>query len=361
MAEDSEREAAVVKRAGWMKYTQIENVDSSKWFDKVQALALTLGQEVDWIATEKVHGANFSFVTDGTNIKYASRTRVLDSNADFFNADSKMTKYHRCVKKAFSLAKEKYAHLELLVIYGEYFGGFYPGHTIEKGLKKVQGGVAYSPDHHFYAFDVSVNAKGYIDFDDCQTLLSAAGFPLVAEPLRRGSLRQVLATDVEQLESTIPARLGLEPPTSFRIAEGIVIRPSKEAKLDCNRVLLKKKAAAFWENTNQKDMAAKVKRQMDLEPSSDDVSGAIEFAKGLINENRLRAVVSKDPSLLQVEHLHKLRGLVIKDVFEDLEKCYTDELASLGKDVGIVCKAVALLIQTFVDETINLIRSDIGE
>lgn len=360
MAEDSEQERAVVKSTGWMKYTQIENVDSSKWFHKVQALALTFGPEVDWIATEKVHGANFSFVTDGANIKYASRTRVLDSNADFFNADNKMPKYHRCVKKAFSLAKEKYAELELLIIYGEYFGGFYPDSKIEKGLKKVQGGVAYSADHHFYAFDVSVNAKGYLDFDECRTLLSAAGFPLVAEPLKRGSLKEVLAIDVEQLESTLPARLGLEPPASFRIAEGIVIRPSKEAKLDCNRVVLKKKAAAFWENTNQKGMAAKVKRQMEVEPS-DDVAGAIELAKGLINENRLRAVVSKDPSLLLSEHLQKLRGLVIKDVFEDLEKCYADELLSLGKNAAIVRKAVALLIQAFVDDTIDLIRSDIGE
>ena len=39
----------------------------------------------EWIATEKIHGSNFSFVTDGTSVAVAKRTGLLQPVDKFFN------------------------------------------------------------------------------------------------------------------------------------------------------------------------------------------------------------------------------------------------------------------------------------
>lgn len=53
-----------------------------------------------------------------------------------------------------------------ICIYGELFGGTYP--NSESNYKPVQSGVYYSPDLHFYAFDISyfaTNTEIFIDYD----------------------------------------------------------------------------------------------------------------------------------------------------------------------------------------------------
>merc|ERR1712157_325390 len=119
--------------------------------------------------------------------------------------------------------------------------------------KKVQGGIAYCPDHHFYALDVCLDGKTYMDFDDARELLLAAGFPLVASPLQRGTLDELLKIDVELLETTVPRQLGYSTSSRFSIAEGIVIRPAKEVgdNMSKDRAMIKKKSKAFWEVTHQ--------------------------------------------------------------------------------------------------------------
>ena len=73
------------------------------------------------------------------------------------------------------------------VIFGEYFGGWYPhegvnGQGVGVGQPVFKDTVAYSPCHHFYAFDVWVDGS-YLDYDVAIDLLERAGFPFVAEPI----------------------------------------------------------------------------------------------------------------------------------------------------------------------------------
>ena len=44
-------------------------------------------------------------------------------------------------------------------IYGEYFGGNFPG--ADSKMKPVQKGIAYCPNHEFMAFDIKVSIPEY--------------------------------------------------------------------------------------------------------------------------------------------------------------------------------------------------------
>lgn len=356
-------QAAPVPNSSWQKYNSIENVTNRNFVGQVQALVASIGTDLEWVATEKVHGANFSFQTDGNSIEYASRSSKLGKGADFFNANSTMPRYHPCVLAAFELVKQTSPELQQLTIYGEYFGGYYPGYPAEAGMKKVQGGVAYSPGHHFYAFDVSIDGKRFLDFDDASAILTAAGFPLVATSICRGSLQDVLAIDVEEFHTEIPAKLGHPILDRLRVAEGVVIRPVREVSTGRveQRCILKKKAQAFWEATNQPGMAAKVASHnatIGLEACSED--GLAALARSFLNENRLRAVISKSPDLLREGQQMKLTGLLAKDVCEDLQKSQPEEFNSLGKERGRLQKTVMLMARAFVQGNMEHIRADVG-
>lgn len=348
----------VTRTSAWSRYASIENSGNFKQLHEIRAAVVAqLGGECEWIASEKVHGANFCFETDGHHIEYASRTSRLANGADLFNARTTMPKYHPFVLEAFRLAKQRFPALQSLLVYGEYFGGYYPGHPAEKGHKKVQGGVAYSPGHHFYAFDVRPDGGSYMDFDDARALLLAAGFPLVVDALERGPLDKLLAIDVEKLETALPAQLGHPPLDRFRIAEGIVLRPAREVAFGGHRAILKKKSQAFWEATNQPGMVLKAAQATGAFAGLDSL---LEKVKSLSTENRLRAVISKDPSLVDVGQEHKLAGLFAKDILEDLEKCCEKQLAEQGKQVSAIKKSLQFLARSVVQDRIAHIREDIG-
>eukprot|EP00928_Gymnodinium_smaydae_P067145 TRINITY_DN5008_c0_g1_i1.p1 TRINITY_DN5008_c0_g1~~TRINITY_DN5008_c0_g1_i1.p1 ORF type:complete len:390 (+),score=61.52 TRINITY_DN5008_c0_g1_i1:29-1198(+) len=344
----------------WKRYASIEQHSNAKEVLNMRAaVAARLGSDCEWVASEKVHGANFCFETDGHRINYASRTSVLGDNADFFNARETMPKYHAFVLSAFRLAQERFPTIRKLLIYGEYFGGYYPGHPVVPGRKKVQAGVAYSPDHHFYAFDVCIDAVQYLDFDEARNLLLAAGFSLVAAPLFRGSLDELLAINVETLVTTLPAQLGHPPLDKFQIAEGIVIRPKKEVQFGNSRAILKKKSQAFWEATNQPSMAAKAAHASAKGAFAG--SELFDSVRCLITENRLRAVISKDPALLDESNLQKLSGLFAKDLWEELTKVESEKVSALGKnELAAMKRSLQFMSRSFVQDRVGDIRHDVG-
>jgi len=109
---------------------------------------------------------------------------------------------------------------------------------------------------------------------------------------------------VESFESRIPEILGLKKPPN-NIAEGIVMRPVKEALSERgSRFILKKKSEAFYE-------VSKSPRPRSRSPSPAkannnslklDQKTIAHIGKDLeryVNENRLRSVLSKvrDPAL----------------------------------------------------------------
>lgn len=200
---------------------------------------------------------------------------------------------------------------------------------------------------------------GYVDFGECREILVAAGFPLVMTPLVRGTLPEVLAFDVETLCTSIPAQLGHPPVNQFQVAEGIVIRPTQIlGSVAGRRAVLKKKARAFWEATNQHGILAKKAVIAEDNGVVGPEGLAIETVCNLITVNRLRAVISKDADLLEQGKLPKLNGMFAKDVLDDFAKLHADVLDKKG--LTTVKKATQYMVRRFVEEHIKGIREDVG-
>lgn len=118
------------------KFSSLENTYRQNLIDKTQYEGKDGGL---WIATEKLHGANFSFWCDGTEVKVASRSHFVDGT--FYNCQAVINKYSDSVMSLFKLLNSE--HKEL-VIYGELFGG------------NVQKEVEYG-EKDFRAFDLALD------------------------------------------------------------------------------------------------------------------------------------------------------------------------------------------------------------
>merc|ERR550514_1838648 len=108
---------------------------------------------------------------------------------------------------------------------------------------------------------------------------------------------------------------------------------------------MKKKAQAFWEATNQPGMIGKASS---AKGALAGLGGLLQVTKDLVTENRLRAVISKDPGLLLAANIQKLAGLFARDILEDLEKEPREELQALGQEVSVLKRSVQFLARTFV-------------
>merc|ERR1712113_609914 len=112
-----------------------------------------------------------------------------------------------------------------------------------------------------------------------------------------------------------------------------------------------------WEATNQPGMVGKA---LSAKGAFAGLDGLLQMTKALVTENRLRAVISKDPGLLVEANLHRLAGLFARDILEDLEKGPSEELQALGKEVSVLKRSLHFLARSFVVEHIQGIRTDVG-
>jgi len=136
--------------------------------------------------TEKVHGANFSFIVTTNTLLCAKRSGVLTDDDKFYNFLLLKQEVTPSVQKAFSLVKEMIPDTEEVVLYGELFGGLYPHPDIPRNPQfvHVQKGVYYSPRLHFYLFDIFVKGS-FMDFDDFLKVAQASGL-IYSKPIKRG-------------------------------------------------------------------------------------------------------------------------------------------------------------------------------
>jgi Rnl2 family RNA ligase len=311
------------------KYNSIENVFDKEFVDRIR---LEGCEKTLFVVQEKVHGANFCFITDGETITTGKRTGFVEADESFYDHEKLLSRYQEKIIKMFTRVKEAYPDTLSVTIFGEMFGGKYPHPDVKKdtSISCIQKGVYYCPGHEFYAFDLYIvnnDSARFLAVDDMNTFFEEVGF-LYAKTLFKGTIDECLQYPNE-FPSYISGWLGL-PPIDDNICEGIVIRPTEPIYLDNGaRVLLKSKNSRFAE----KKAVKKRIKSPSIPPSySEDLTNLIDISEEYVTENRLNNVISKIGTVSMPKDTGKLIGLFSKDILEDFLKEHAGAYNALEKD-----------------------------
>ncbi|GGT02071.1 MULTISPECIES: RNA ligase family protein [Streptomyces] len=186
----------------------------------------------EWVAQEKVHGANFAVHCDGTGARPAKRRELLAEGGldDFFGVariwPALAVAADRC---AAALRRHCGADPSAPVtLYGELAGGRYPHPDVPPapGTEPVQTGVWYAPGLLWLPFDAAVRTgdgtcwAGERALREAVTVAGLHCAPLLA----RGTLARVQEAP-PVFETRVPALLGL-PALPGNLAEGLVVKPA---------------------------------------------------------------------------------------------------------------------------------------
>lgn len=267
------------------KFSSLENTYRGNLIDKVQYEGKDSGL---WMATEKLHGANFSFWCDGTEVKVASRTQFVDGT--FYNCQAVINKYSDSVMSLFKLLNGE--HKEL-VIYGELFGG------------NVQKEVEYG-EKDFRAFDLTLDGV-------VQTKLNqrawCEGVGILSAPfIHIGTFAECLALS-NTFKSTLTPE-GYEPENT---SEGLVIEPVEPAWFNNgSRIYFKNKTEGFSEK--KRNPKEHIVFELSFEES--------ELMNELLTYNTTQRVSNVISKIGQVTNkdFGKILGLTTQDLLEEFTK-----------------------------------------
>ena len=265
------------------KFSSLENSYRQNLIDKVQYEGKDGGE---WVVTEKIHGANFSFWCDGTEVRVASRSQFVDGT--FYNCQAVINRYSQgildwCQQKGVSD----------FVVYGELFGG------------NIQKEVQYG-EKDFAAFDVVIDGV----VQDKQTawrIAKECGLNF-APVLFTGSFKECL-----EINNTFKSTLTPEGYKGENISEGLVIEPVEPAWFaNGSRVYFKNKTESFSEKNRQ----PKEKQVFEL---SDQESDLMNELLNYNTEQRVSNVISKIGQITSKD-FGKILGLTVQDMLEDFTK-----------------------------------------
>jgi Rnl2 family RNA ligase len=303
----------------FVKYSSIENSYRDKFLSKIRE---HVPPSMRWAVQEKVHGANLQIMVNETGVTFASRSQVIEDTKDFYKLSLISATLASRAEAAFKSLNHVNGCKEVR-IFGELFGGSYP-HP-EVGVNNiapcVQKGVFYSPDLHFYAFDLMVDGE-LVNTLTASTVFDVSGF-FRAKTLFSGTLDECLSYPNDGL-TTIPGELGL-PDIDGNIMEGVIIKPVEPGFIGMSRVILKNKNEQFSEKQKEPRKA----RQPEI--VSDELQAAFDTLSQYLVENRLDAVLSKVGGEVEGPMVGKIMGMVVQDAMEDLLKDEPEVVAKLEK------------------------------
>lgn len=306
-------------------YNSIENAYQTRMIDQIRMQGF--GDEV-FIVQEKVHGANFSFFTDGKEIKIAKRTAFIEKDEKFYNAHQILEQYRKNVINLFQKVKTIYPNVETVVIYGELFGGGYKHKEVEpvKDAIKVQAGIEYAPFNDFYAFDIKLNGVTYLDMDIVNSIFEETGF-FYAKTLFEGTLEEALKFP-NVFNSKIPTWLGL--PEMNNMCEGTIIKTLKTRYFGNGaRVILKNKNEKWIERSKVVRKQGKtVQKTVHFGEKAQNIWEEIQT---YVTANRLNNVMSKIGEF-EPKMIGKVIGLFAQDILEDFEKDFPSVFTTIEKD-----------------------------
>lgn len=332
-------------------YNAIENAYQARVIEQIRMQGF--GDEV-CIVQEKVHGANFSFFTDGKEIKIAKRTAFIEKDEKFFNAHQVLERYRNNVIEVFQKVKTIHPDVETVVIYGELFGGGYQHKEVEsvKDAVKVQKGIEYAPHNEFYAFDIKLNGVTYLDTEVVNQIFEETGF-FYAKILFQGSLEEALKFP-NVFNSKIPAWLGL-PELENNRCEGTIVKTLKTKYFGNGaRIILKNKNEKWVEKAKMvKKQAKAVQKQVHFSEKAQEIWEEIQK---YATANRLNNVISKIGEF-EPKMIGKVIGLFAQDILEDFDKDFPAAFMAIEKEEQKrINKKLNSLVIDFIKEELMTLK-----
>ncbi|MDQ1858252.1 RNA ligase, Rnl2 family [Chryseobacterium sp. WLY505] len=332
-------------------YNAIENAYQARVIEQIRMQGF--GDEV-FIVQEKVHGANFSFFTDGKEIKIAKRTAFIEKDEKFFNAHQILERYRKNVIEVFQKVKTIYPDVETVVFYGELFGGGYKHKEVEpvKDAVKVQKGIEYAPYNEFYAFDIKLNGITYLDTEVVNQIFEETGF-FYAKILFQGTLEEALKFP-NVFNSKIPVWLGL-PELEDNRCEGTIVKTLKTRYFGNGaRIILKNKNEKWVEKSKMVKKEGKtVQKQIHFSEKAQEIWEEIQK---YATANRLNNVVSKIGEF-EPKMIGKVIGLFSQDILEDFQKDFPAAFAAIEKEEQKrINKKLNSLVIDFIKEELMTLK-----
>lgn len=292
--------------------------------------------KVKWVVTEKVHGANFSFVYEDRKLHFAKRKDYLRWEDDFFGFQQVVNEQEDAILQLFEqvsleLPADKY------ILYGELFGGKYPHPDVpvDEDVEAIQTGIYYAPSVHFCAFDLAYERDGtkhYLDYDKAMDYFEQSGI-LYVKPLLIGKLNEVQDFNI-RINSGIPGQLNL-PELEHNLIEGVVIKPLHHQHLENLdfRPVVKMKNPEFDEEKKFHE-SEKWSFTKKIQSKSEELSFILEEMSSFVNENRLQSAVSKIGKIdwENDQRMQQIRAEVANDVWADFDENNTGLLTDLNPE-----------------------------
>ncbi len=297
--------------------------------DSIRKLGLDLADTklldtVDWVVTEKIHGANFSFVFSGDELKYAKRKELLRWTDDFFGFQIVAERLDQAIMQLFERIRRDH-DFHSATVYGELFGGHYPHSAVAPDVRvqAIQTGIYYSPTVEFAAFDIAISpANGeqdryYLDYNEAVSFFEACGIPY-ARPLMVGKLNQALFFDT-RFNSKVPALLGL-PEFGPNLVEGIVVKPNRNIVVQSSkgtmRPIFKIKNKEFAEEQFHESQAWSYRHEG--ASASERLLFLVPELRRYLTANRLQSTISKIGGLKNADspRVKEVKEAFIADAFE---------------------------------------------
>ncbi|AVL94635.1 RNA ligase 2 [Moumouvirus australiensis] len=270
----------------------------------------------EWVVLEKIHGANFSFITDGENIYAAKRTAIISPGEYFFNYEIIVEKYKADILEIYKKINSDFPNIMSIQIFGELFGGLYPNYNYED-VKPVQKGIYYNPNVDFMVFDIKINfttndfqirndKSEFLSHDEVLFYLSSTNFKHVPI-ITKDNFNNIINLD-PVFFTKVPNIYGL-PHVDNNYAEGYIFKLNTRHSCDVVRPILKSKNnTLFGEIHDQKEKF--------LVNCSSSFNIFVEEIKNYLTKNRYDGIIGK---IGPDNKIPKIIGCFIADALKDYE------------------------------------------